>query len=132
MVYICRHCDKSFKRDGGVSYGYYCSNRCQMDFQYFQRLQKWFEGIDPGWTGHTVQLKPFIRRYLLEKYNYACVLCGWDQRHPIDGKPLVEIDHVDGNAKNCAEENLRVLCPNCHSMTPTFRARNPASVRKRA
>ena len=50
----------------------------------------------------------------------------------IDGKPLVEVDHINGDASNCKEENLRVLCPNCHSMTPTFRARNKTSARNRS
>ena len=32
-----------------------------------------------------------------------------------------ELDHIDGNRANHKLENLRVLCPNCHSQTPTFR-----------
>jgi 5-methylcytosine-specific restriction endonuclease McrA len=40
-------------------------------------------------------------------------------------KPLpLELHHVDGNRHNHAIENLMLLCPNCHSQTPTFRAKN--------
>jgi endogenous inhibitor of DNA gyrase (YacG/DUF329 family) len=130
MSNICRHCGQAFKRKPS-DHGPYCSRRCHRDFQSQQLIQRWKDGVEPGWTGQSVQLKVFVRNYLLEKYNYSCIQCGWNERHPVDGRPLVQIDHIDGNAKNCSEENLRVLCPNCHAMTVTFGARNPTSVRYR-
>jgi len=36
----------------------------------------------------------------------------------------LELDHIDGNHQNNALDNLRLLCPNCHSLTPTFRGKN--------
>lgn len=37
------------------------------------------------------------------------------------GKALVlHVDHVDGDAWNNEAENLRFLCPNCHSQTATY------------
>lgn len=51
-----------------------------------------------------------------------CELCGTGNQW--NGKPLtLQIDHVDGNNKNCLLDNLRFLCPNCHSQTPTFTGR---------
>ncbi len=35
-----------------------------------------------------------------------------------------ELDHIDGNRSNHVLSNLRILCPNCHSQTPTFRSKN--------
>jgi hypothetical protein len=35
-----------------------------------------------------------------------------------------ELDHIDGDSKNHHITNLRLLCPNCHSQTDTFRAKN--------
>jgi hypothetical protein len=41
------------------------------------------------------------------------------------GKPLVvEVEHKDGNSENNAPENVCLLCPNCHSQTDTYKAKN--------
>lgn len=45
------------------------------------------------------------------------------------GKPMpLELDHIDGNNKNNSLNNLRLLCPNCHTLTPTYRGRNKKQV----
>ncbi|MFC1399746.1 MULTISPECIES: HNH endonuclease signature motif containing protein [Streptacidiphilus] len=55
--------------------------------------------------------------------SYLCTDCGVGQIW--NGKPLVlEIDHIDGNWLDSRAENLRYLCPCCHSQTPTYRGRN--------
>ena len=60
------------------------------------------------------------RERLLKESNYACTECGYNKRRP-DGGVILEIDHIDGDPGNDAKENHRVLCPNCHALTPTFR-----------
>lgn len=52
-----------------------------------------------------------------------CDLCGWCQKSD-DGRIPVEIDHINGMANDNRLENLRILCPNCHSLQPTHRAKN--------
>jgi hypothetical protein len=37
---------------------------------------------------------------------------------------VVEVEHIDGNWRNNLPENLTLLCPNCHALTPTFRGLN--------
>jgi hypothetical protein len=53
----------------------------------------------------------------------ACELCGWAVRAS-DGRIPVELDHINGNRADNRLENLRVLCPNCHSLQPTHRGLN--------
>jgi hypothetical protein len=51
-----------------------------------------------------------------------CEECGINEWN---GKPIVcELDHVNGNPEDHRLENLRVLCPNCHSQTPTYCGKN--------
>ena len=42
----------------------------------------------------------------------------------------LEIEHIDGNYKNNNEENLILLCPNCHSLTSTYKGANLNNGRK--
>ena len=52
-----------------------------------------------------------------------CELCGWCKKSE-DGRVPVELDHVNGDRRDNRLENLRILCPNCHSLQPTHRGKN--------
>lgn len=61
------------------------------------------------------------RRYLLRTRENRCVVCGLDKWM---GKPIpLDIDHIDGNPDHNTEENLRLICPNCHAQTETYKGR---------
>lgn len=52
----------------------------------------------------------------------CCAMCGIREWR---GQPApLELDHVNGNRRDNRLENLRLLCPNCHAQTPTYRGRN--------
>ncbi|MFD9971739.1 HNH endonuclease [Streptomyces sp. NPDC059017] len=71
-----------------------------------------------------------LRRALLERgAGERCALCGLDPVWRGRRLPL-EIDHIDGNWRNNRAENLRFLCPNCHSTTDTYRGRARARHQK--
>lgn len=126
----CKNCKKEMQVRGSVE-RIYCSRKCAFEGQYEDRILKWKNGEITGYTGKTKQICPWLRRYLLDTRGARCERCGWDGIHPIDGKPLVEINHIDGNAMNNSDDNLEIVCPNCHSMTPNFRSRNKQSSRDR-
>ena len=57
-----------------------------------------------------------------------CEECGWARKSD-DGTVPLELDHINGNRHDNRIENLRVLCPNCHSLKPTHRGRNRKTAR---
>jgi hypothetical protein len=94
----------------------FCSAKCQREKQYQEKLTKWLNSdIDKFGRNQ-------IRRYLIETYGYKCSHCGISEHN---NKPLVlQVEHIDGNSENNRPENLCLLCPNCHSQTPTFGNKN--------
>jgi transposase len=65
-----------------------------------------------------------LRRAIAESGIAAtCAECGLGSSW--NGRPLIlHVDHVNGKFWDCRIENLRLLCPNCHSQTPTYAGRN--------
>lgn len=103
----------------------YCSNLCQSKNRYQKYIENWKIGSKNGSRGITTKnISNHIKHFLLDKYGEKCIICGWNERNPITGKVPLEIDHLDGNSENNIEENLRIICPNCHSLSPNFRNLN--------
>lgn len=97
----------------------FCSLACQHAYQFHVRVIALEQG-----TYHTYNCNGFVRKYLIWKLGEQCSRCGWNQRHPKTGRVPVEVEHIDGNWENNRPENLTLLCPNCHSLTDTFRGLN--------
>ena len=118
---ICKNC----KIELNTRQHKYCGNNCQLEQQYHIYISAWKRGERDGNRGlKTRLLSKHLKRYMLEKYNEQCVECGWSRRHKITGAVPLEVDHIDGDAENNQESNLRLLCPNCHALTPHFRNLN--------
>lgn len=106
----------------------YCSLHCQQEYNYKNWINEWKSGNISG-TNKNNEASAYIRRYLFEKYNGQCQLCGWNKTNPVTGKTPLEIHHIDGDCSHNTEENLQLLCPNCHSLTPNHGSLNKNSKR---
>ncbi len=105
--------------------GKFCSNQCQSDTQYSSYIRKWKNGqVDGGRGISTRNISKHLKKYLYDKYEGKCSQCGWNKLHPKTNLSPLEVDHIDGDSENNNENNLRILCPNCHSLTSNFRNHN--------
>ena len=109
----------------------YCSNICETDYQYKQYINRWKSGEETGLSGE-YSISQHIRRYLMNKYSCKCQLCGWGEVNQYTNTTPLEIHHIAGNYKNNNEDNLQLLCPNCHSLTETYKSHNKNGRKQRA
>lgn len=114
----CLNCNNQVKRYNSPT----CSPQCGTEYKQKKYIQSWQSGEIPG--GNIYGISDYVRRYLFDKYNNQCSKCGWAEVNPISNKIPLEVEHIDGNWENCKENNLTVLCPNCHSLTSTYRSLN--------
>jgi hypothetical protein len=117
----CQRCGRIIEGSGRLFCGLKCANA---------RLSDATERKLMGdLTGPPVSATA-TRKYLIRTRGERCELCGWNKLHPVTGRVPLEVDHIDGNSDNNLASNLRLICPNCHSLTPTFRALNKGNGRK--
>ena len=107
----------------------YCSIKCQKEQQYLDYIRKWKSGKQQGNRGE-YQISMHIKTYLRRKYNNQCARCGWGMVNEYTGIIPLEVEHIDGDYTNNKEENLILLCPNCHSLTSTYKGANLNNGRK--
>jgi 5-methylcytosine-specific restriction endonuclease McrA len=101
----CEYCKKQLIRENGK----FCNSQCQNDFSLMSSINS---GI------YSAQI---AKRYLV-RADYRCAVC---KNSTWMDKPIhLELDHIDGNSTNNNLTNLRLICPNCHSQTPTYKNRN--------
>lgn len=122
MKGTCLHCETEFRYSPSQSSGKYCSNACQGRYKV---LTETLPRVERGEVNQTSTL----RRYLKEVRGYKCSECGIGDVH--NGKLLtLQVDHIDGNSDNNFPDNLRLLCPNCHSQTDTWVTRNKKATKR--
>lgn len=100
----------------------FCDIDCFCEFQ-FQTVTR--KRVESGlvWVNST------LHKYLCKVVGNVCNICNIG---PVwNGKVLrLQVDHIDGNSDNNFPNNLRLLCPNCHSQTDTFTNRQKKNNRR--
>lgn len=111
----CQECGNDAYRGGPKQK--YCSLECT-------RAAKWKEKKKDPNTKWTSVLR---KKQLLEELGHQCQNC---KNTEWMGRPItLEIEHIDGNHEDNSRENCTLLCPNCHSQTPTYKAKNKGNGR---
>jgi hypothetical protein len=81
-------------------------------------LEDILSGLHPQYQSNKLRLRLLEEGIFPHKCN-NCELTDWL------GNPIpLELEHIDGNSSNNKLENLELLCPNCHSLTDTYRGKN--------
>lgn len=121
--YFCICCGKEIKSKT-YDKRKYCSNKCQQNYEYQEWIKKYKKDNSIAKSSLWGQIPVQLRKYIFEKFNNKCCKCGWCETNPYTKRIPLEVDHIDGNSENNSEGNLQLLCPNCHSLTSTYRGAN--------
>ena len=117
-IKVCHHCGIEYQNSNEK----FCTHKCSTD----NVVKKSMEAYVSSWTVKPGSTIP--KRYIILTKWYSCSECGISEWND---KPItLQLDHIDGNADNNHEDNLRLLCPNCHSQTDTFGAKNKGNGRQ--
>lgn len=121
----CESCGTRLKSRQRIT----CSYKCSNDRKYSRYIERWKRGEVAGGSWRSVS--GHVKRWLIETYGERCQRCNWRDRHPVTKRVPLQADHKDGNPENHSPNNLQLLCPNCHSLTPNFGGLNRGHGRKR-
>lgn len=116
---VCINCNSPFS--SFLKTTQFCGRKCKSE-NFFKNttLPKYFTG--------KISNQRTLRRCVLYTLKYECACCGVEELY--NNRPIVlQVDHIDGNSDNNHPSNLRLLCPNCHSQTPTYSGKNKGSGR---
>ena len=106
----------------------FCSSDCQAQYYHEKYISDWKSGKQSGIRGE-YGISQHIVKYLRDKYRNRCSQCGWGETNPFTGNIPQEVEHIDGDYTNNPEENLTLLCPNCHALTATYKGANKGNGR---
>ena len=94
----------------------YCNASCRSKESHNQMFSDIENGV------YTYKRNKPYKEYLISKHGHKCQMCSiteWGEK-----PTLLILDHIDGNSDNFGLDNLRVICSNCDTLTPTYKGRN--------
>ena len=98
----------------------YCSLLCQQEHRTQKLIENWLSGGDKSVWKYSIPA--WAKKYLIDTRGHKCEVC---ERTTWINNPIpLEVDHIDGNNQDNNLKNLRLICPNCHSQTDTYKSKN--------
>lgn len=113
---FCKICEAPRPKGAHV----YCSLTCNL----VDRAAALSDRVNQG----LVSDRKTLKKVLANERGWCCEICQIDSW--LDQPAPLELDHIDGNAGNNGPSNLRLICPNCHALTPTAKGKNRGKGRK--
>lgn len=99
----------------------FCSLKCNASYRNCERFLNWYINANMKVSNKSLRL------FLEIIYGYKCSRCKITEWN---GKAItLEVEHKNGNSKNNYPDNVCLLCPNCHSLTPKFKTKNKGNGR---
>lgn len=130
QIYTCSICSKKYKKANkkqkvcsSSCWLIVCKNNLKDEYAKFKTDPK-FGTLANG------NLKTHIRDKLINERGNKCEKCKWAEINPVTNKIPLQINHINGKPYDHRIDNLEVLCPNCHSLTPNFGSLNRGNGRK--
>lgn len=143
MIKKCIICDTNIIRKYPKPTQICCSRMCQGIYVGRKQREEYIKlwklgkvsglqegGSCPNGRPKRYEISDRVRYYLYETRGRKCEECGWQEINQTTKESPVQIHHKDGNTKNASEKNLIILCPNCHSLTPTWQNLNKEKRKK--
>ena len=111
-------------RCGGDFYGskskVFCREECSVAYRNENTFQQFLKG--------KIHSPATVRKYLIKLRGSVCEECRQSEWR---GSPIpLDVHHLNGDWKNDHPDNLRLLCKNCHALTPEYGGRNRGKGRK--
>jgi len=105
----------------------YCSLICQQTKRTQDLIENWLSGGDKSVWKYSIPA--WAKKYLIDNRGHKCEVC---ERTTWVNNPIpLEVDHINGDNQDNSLENLRLICPNCHSQTDTYKNKNYGNGRSR-